>query len=290
MLRRAVGDLEHLGIVADRAQRPRQTDRVAGQVDRAHVGELLAASADRKLHEAADERRNDRQHDRDDEQDGGESPTAPAVAVAIPPASPEPEGVAQEPVGDERDAPNQHAHQQREPDVEVAHVAHLVADDALQLLAVHLLEEPGRGRDRGVLRISSGRERVRRRVVDDVDLRHRYAGSQAHLGDDVHELLVLIGRIGDRHLLRTGAGEHQPISAEVGADAHHHRDDHGDDDTRPPVPGGVTDDAAKHAEHHDHHADQQPAVAPVAVDLAKERGWRERVGHRSGESAWSVRS
>src|SRR5205823_1695383 len=57
VLRRAVGDLEHLGIVADHAQRPRQTDRVPGQVDRAHVGELLAASADRKLHEAADERR-----------------------------------------------------------------------------------------------------------------------------------------------------------------------------------------------------------------------------------------
>ena len=38
-------------------------------------------------------------------------------------------------------AADQHADQQREPDVEVADVRELVADDALELLAVHLLQQ-----------------------------------------------------------------------------------------------------------------------------------------------------
>ena len=87
-------------------------------------------------------------------------------------------------------APDEHADEQREADVEVADVAHLVADDALQLLAVELLEQPGRHRHAGVLRISAGGEGVRRRVVDDPDARPGQAAGEPHLLDDVHELLV----------------------------------------------------------------------------------------------------
>ncbi len=45
----------------------------------------------------------------------------------------------------------------------------LVADDALELLAIELLQQARRDRDRGVLGIAAGGERVRGGVVDDVD-------------------------------------------------------------------------------------------------------------------------
>ena len=59
----AVRHLEHLGVVADRAQRARQAERVARQLDRASTSaRRLAAAADGGLHQAADERRDHRQH------------------------------------------------------------------------------------------------------------------------------------------------------------------------------------------------------------------------------------
>jgi len=101
-------------------------------------------------------------------------------------------------------------------------------------------------------------------------------------GDHVDELLVLIRRVGDRNLLGARAGQHQAVSGEIGADAHHQRHRHGDRDARPAITGGVADDSPEHAENHDHGTDQQPAVSPVAVDLVEERRGRDRFGHRSG--------
>ena len=88
------------------------------------------------------------------------APATVVVAVA-PPAAAEPEREAQEEVGQERDRADQHADEQREPDVVVADVRQLVAEDALELLAVHLLEQAGRDRDRRVLRVAAGGEGVR---------------------------------------------------------------------------------------------------------------------------------
>ena len=118
---------------------------------RRRVGEVLALAADRELDEPGDDRGEDRQDDRDDEDDRLE-PAAAAVAVARATAAAAPEREAQEEVGQERDRRRPDADDQREPDVEVADVRQLVADDALELLAVELLEEAGRDRDRGVLR------------------------------------------------------------------------------------------------------------------------------------------
>ena len=70
-------------------------------------------------------------------------------------------------------------------DVEIADVAHLVRDDALQFLAIQRIEQPARDRDRRVPRTAAGRERVRIRVGHDVDGRPRQAGRDRHLVDDV---------------------------------------------------------------------------------------------------------
>src|SRR3712207_8774184 len=55
-----------------------------------------------------------------------------------------PERAAEEEVGQERDRTDEHAEQEREADVVVADVAHLVRDHALELLAIELLEQAGR--------------------------------------------------------------------------------------------------------------------------------------------------
>ena len=52
-----------------------------------------------------------------------------------------PEREAEEEVGQERDRADEHRDEQREPDVVVPDVGQLVADDALELLAIELLEE-----------------------------------------------------------------------------------------------------------------------------------------------------
>ena len=86
-------------------------------------------------------------------------------------------------------AADQHADEQREADVVVAHVRQLVADDALQLLAVELLEQARGDGDAGVLRIAASGEGVGRRVVDDVDA--WASGMLAAIGqlpDHVHQL------------------------------------------------------------------------------------------------------
>ena len=53
-----------------------------------------------------------------------------------------PEGRAQEEVGDQGDHADQDADQRGEADVVVAHVRHLVGDDALELLAVQPSSSP----------------------------------------------------------------------------------------------------------------------------------------------------
>ena len=68
-------------IVGQRALEP---VRVAGQLDRRRVGEVLALAADRELDEPRRDRGDDGQDDRDDEEDDLESASAAAaVAVAL---------------------------------------------------------------------------------------------------------------------------------------------------------------------------------------------------------------
>ena len=88
----------------------------------------------------------------------------------------------------DRDGADHDADDEREPDVEVAHVRELVAEDALELLAVELLEEAGRDGDRRMRRVAAGGEGVGRGVVDDVDLGHRDVGGDGQLAHDVHQL------------------------------------------------------------------------------------------------------
>src|SRR3954469_9327168 len=65
VLRPAIRDLEHLLIAADLGQRPLETVRVPGELDRRRVSEVFALTGHGELDEAADDGRQQRQHDRD---------------------------------------------------------------------------------------------------------------------------------------------------------------------------------------------------------------------------------
>ena len=69
----------------------------------------------------------------------------------------------------------------------------LVGEDALELDAVHLLEQAGGDGDRRVLGVAAGGEGVRRRVVDDVDARLGQPAGDAQPLDEVVQAAVLLG-------------------------------------------------------------------------------------------------
>ena len=213
VLRGPVGHLEHLLVRRDLRERALEPGRVAGELHARRVGQVLALAADGELHQPSEDRRQDRQHDRHhEEHDLDAAPTTSlAIAAATRPSTEE--GEPQEEVGEERDAADKDRHQQREPDVVVADVRHLVADHALQLLPVELLQQPGRDGDGRVLRVAPRREGIGRRVVDDIDARHRDVRRDGHLLHHVEELWRLLR--GDFPCVRDAQNER--IATEVRA-------------------------------------------------------------------------
>src|SRR5208282_6529056 len=83
--------------------------------------------------------------------------TAPGAA-----ASAREEHHAKEEVAEHRDSAHHHRDHRHRADIVVAHVRHLVADHALQFLAIHLIDQPLRHADDRVCRIAAGRERIGR--------------------------------------------------------------------------------------------------------------------------------
>ena len=88
---------------------------------------------------------------------------------------------------------------------------------------------PGRDGHRRVLRVAARRERVRRRVVDDVQARLRQPARDAQALDEVVEpgVLLRIGRLGVRDRER---GLVAVVVRHDRRDDHDHRDDHDADD------------------------------------------------------------
>ena len=102
----------------------------------------------------------------------------------------------------------------------------LVSDHARNLLAAKHLEQPGGDRDRRVLRIASGRERVGLRIVHQIDARHRQAGAARQLVHQPHQVggVVLVDLTGAVHR------QHQLVGIPIAQKIHRGRDeqrDHG---------------------------------------------------------------
>ena len=119
-------------------------------------------------------------------------------AAAAPPAAAEERDPEQE-VGEERDHADEHGDERHQADVAVADVRELVGDHAFELALVHQVQQAGGDADVRLVGAAAGGERVRRRVVDDVDRRRlREAGGDRDGLDHVVEPRVLrpVGRLG----------------------------------------------------------------------------------------------
>jgi hypothetical protein len=223
----------------------------------------------RSLHGASDERRDDRGDQADDENDdSGRTGVVAAAAAATP------EGNAEEDIGDEADRDHQAEDDERDADVVVLHVAHLVGHDAFELLVVHEVEETGRGSDDRVLRVTAGGKRVRCHIVDDVDLRHGQALGDGEVFDDAIQARV----VGLLDLACATERESLSRRQEVLEDRVADRDDDRDDADRPVwlrwigVPAG---ERAEPADDQEEHQDDEDGVALIprysGVHLRPER-------------------
>ena len=188
---------------------------------------------------------------------------------------------AQEEVGEQGDRAHEHPDHQREPDVEVANVAQLVGHDALELLAVQLLQQAGGDGHRCVPGIAPRRERVGGGVVDEVHPGHRQAGRHRQLLDDVPQLRHLLGG----HLARPGRREHERVTHVVAGErrdeAHPDRDGHRRQGGARVARHGPPDEQPEQAEEQHDSQGEQDGVPLVRPDLAVEgRCHRYQAGAR----------
>ena len=192
--------LQRLGERLARSEHPR----------RGRVREVLALPRDGEL----EQRRRDRGDD--DHQQAADRAERVVVVVAAEEAHEE------EDVRDRRDRAGDHRRDRRDEDVAVLDVRELVGEHAANLVAREVLQQPLRDRDRRVLRVPPGRERVRLLGRDHVDARLRDAVELRELGDHVVQVRRL--RLGD--LLCAGGLDRELVRPEVGRQVHQDREDH----------------------------------------------------------------
>src|SRR4051812_36612190 len=129
--------VHHRRVALELLERADQPGRVARQRDAADVGEGLAATAHRALHDAPDDRSEDQQ---EEPQEGDDRAGAAAVAVVVAMTRTAPPHEPQREVSEQRDDADEGDGERRDEDVVVLDVAELVREHALELDAVHLGE------------------------------------------------------------------------------------------------------------------------------------------------------
>ena len=152
-------------------------------------------------------------------------------------------------------------------------------DDALGLGAIQLVEQPARHRHRGVRRIAARRERVRRRVLDDVELRRGDTQPDGERFDDVPQL----GLLARPQLARPALREHELVAGEIGdprrTDREEEREWH--DRGAAAVPEILADEVRE--DHHDEHEGDEEHDGPHAIRrggvVDREARGRGRVCH-----------
>ena len=182
----------------DLHQRVPQALRVARELHGGGVRQRFAVARHRGLDQPPEEQTDpaEREHDERCNED-----RLRCRAAALRPAAAAARREAQDGARDHRDdreSEQQPDQARAEPHVAVQHVAELVRDHALQLVAVEVDERAARDRDRGVRGAVAGREGVDPRLaLEHVHLGHRHAGGDRDLLDDVAQPpLERVGRVG----------------------------------------------------------------------------------------------
>ena len=161
-------------VVVDFLQRVGERTGIARYFSATTVGFEFTGARDRHLDQAGRQRGEDR------DRDGRQRIDWPAILVA----TTEKHGK----VGQGRNRTGQSRRNRRGQDVAVFDVGELVRHHTAQLtLAEHLQNAVGCG-DRRVLGVASGGEGIGLRFVNDVDARHRQAGSPSQIADDVVQI------------------------------------------------------------------------------------------------------
>ena len=179
------------------------------------------------------------------------------------PRTPAPQPRAHEELREQDHGSGQRCDHRSDEDVAVDDVRELVPDHPFELDPVHRLQQPLGDRDRRVLGVTAGRERVRRRLGDDV---HPRLGDPRRdrqpLDDVVQPGLLLRG-----HLTGARRREDHPVAEPVRGERHHERDHRGDHEAdrtgRPDRSERVPD----RTEQQDGSDDEEPRPAAVRGDL-----------------------
>ena len=194
-----------------------------------------------------------------------------AATIAI--ASAAPEHRAPHPIGEERHGADENGDEDHDTDVAVANVRQLVRDHSLELGAVELVEKAARDRDRCVLRVPSGRERVWRGIFDQVDLRRRNAEPESQRLDHVPEAQILVRA----ELARLALREDQLVPREVRHERAAARDREREGKCRDPTARRevFADHVRQHGDEGREHRDQEeraPAIGRGRLVDRKPRG------------------
>ena len=146
-------------------------------------------------------------------------------------------------------------------DVVVLHVRQLVRDDALELDAVHLLEQAGRDRQGRVLGVPAGRERFGGGVVDHVQAGLREPGCDAQALDEVVVAAVLGPSAGFARL----AARRDAVGEPVRAPGHRDRDDDGDRHDRVAELEEVSERGHHRGDQHHEDEEEEERPAPLCA-------------------------
>ena len=178
----------------DMLERAQQCPRISRELHRRRIGQVFTLPRHRHRKQLRKYRGHRCQHDHRNRDQRRRLIVAIVAASAAPAESAE-EHPAVDEVREHRDSTDHHGDHHHRADVVIGDVRHLVPDHALQLLAVHLIDQSLRDANHRMRRVAAGRERVGRRVVDQIHLGHRHPRRRRHLVDHVEQNLMLI-RVG----------------------------------------------------------------------------------------------
>jgi hypothetical protein len=214
---------------ADLAQRTADAVRIAGELDAARIGEVLALARHGGLDQATEEDADVTDDPQRDPGDGQHRQSAAAVAAAA--------------ADLEHEAAEHRQHQQAEQHADQADVqAHVAVEDMAELVPDHALQlVAGQPRQRAagdcdhriVQRVAGGKGIDRHLVVHHVHARHRRAGGERHLLDHVDQPSLeqvarrRIDAPGADHLRHGLAAAGQPRRFPPGPGADHQHGDQG---------------------------------------------------------------
>jgi hypothetical protein len=228
---------ERLRAALECFERIRERRRAAEELGSGRIGEVLALPRDSQLQQRRGERCKDDGPDKSD----------PAEWSAVVLVASEEQRELEE-IRDRRDRARHHRDDRGNEGVAVLDVTELVREDALDLVERQPLEQALRDRDRRVLWVATGGERVGLLRTDGVQPRHGKLGAPREVPH--HRLEVRPGARLD--LTRAADPECEPVGEPVGADVH--RDGEDDEDIEP----YAADERADPDEQRSQAGDQEP--------------------------------